>query len=108
MTGRRSHGRLSALNGVVHQGSYGSGSYRTRGYDGADGRETRATILEALASRVQIAVSLQTLCRDNTDALDAVICLFAAKAVADGLASVDDPAAAKREGWIAVHPGDDE
>ena len=22
MTGRRSHGRLSALNGVVHQGSY--------------------------------------------------------------------------------------
>ena len=40
--------------------------------------------------------------------LYAVICLFAAKAVADGLASVDDPAAAKREGWIAVHPGDDE
>ena len=79
-----------------------------KGYDGADGRETRATILEALASRVQIAVSLRTLCRDNTDALDAVICLFAAKAVVDGLASVDDPAAAKREGWIAVHPGDDE
>ena len=22
MTGRRSHGRLSALNGVVHQGTY--------------------------------------------------------------------------------------
>ena len=22
MTGRRSHGRLSALNGVVHQGNY--------------------------------------------------------------------------------------
>ena len=37
-------------------------------------------------------------------ALDAVLCLFSAKAAADGLAVVDDPAAAEREGWIAVHP----
>ena len=28
MTGRRSHGRLSALNGVVHQGSYSTRSFR--------------------------------------------------------------------------------
>ena len=30
MTGRRSHGRLSALNGVVHQGSPSPGSLRSR------------------------------------------------------------------------------
>ena len=29
MTGRRSHGRLSALNGVVHQGMYATGHART-------------------------------------------------------------------------------
>ena len=37
MTGRRSHGRLSALNGVVHQGSAAVG----RGHRGA--RATAAT-----------------------------------------------------------------
>ena len=79
-----------------------------KGYDGADGMEARATIIEALSSRVQIPGFLRTLCRDNADALDAVLGLLAAKAAVDGSASVDDPAAAEREGWIAVHPRDDE
>ena len=70
--------------------------------------EARATIIEALSSRVQIPGFLRTLCRDNADALDAVLGLLAAKAAVDGSASVDDPAAAEREGWIAVHPRDDE
>ena len=43
-------------------------------------------------------------CQDSADALDAVLCLFSAKAAADGLAVVDDPAASERKGWIAVHP----
>ena len=43
-------------------------------------------------------------CQDSADALDAVLCLFSAKAAADGLAVVDDPAAFERKGWIAVHP----
>ena len=32
MTGRRSHGRLSALNGVVHQGSLTPESSETPGF----------------------------------------------------------------------------
>ena len=75
-----------------------------KGYDGPDGREARATIIKAVSSRAQIPGSLRTLCRDSADALDAVLCLFSARAAADGLAFVDDPAAAEREGWIAVHP----
>ena len=37
-------------------------------------------------------------CQDSADALDAVLCLFSAKAAADGLAVVDDPAASERKG----------
>ena len=44
-------------------------------------------------------------CRSNADALDAVLCLFAAKAAVEGQARVEDPATAAREGWIATHPG---
>ena len=36
MTGRRSHGRLSALNGVVHQGSSSSVRRRRNDADGAN------------------------------------------------------------------------
>ena len=74
------------------------------GYDGTDGKRARATILEAISPRIQIPGSLRTLCQDSADALDAVLYLFSAKAAADGLAVVNDPAAAEREGWIAVHP----
>ncbi len=74
------------------------------GYDGPDGKSARTTILDALSPRIQIPGYLRTLCQDSADALDAVLCLFSAKAAADGLAVVDDPAAAEREGWIAVHP----
>lgn len=43
-------------------------------------------------------------CRCGADALDAVLCLFAAKAAFEELAIVSDAEAAEREGWIAVHP----
>ena len=33
MTGRRSHGRLSALNGVVHQGNIPPAEYEERYYE---------------------------------------------------------------------------
>ena len=61
------------------------------GHDGTDGKRARATILEAISPRIQSPGSLRTLCQDSADALDAVLCLFSAKAAADGLAVVDDP-----------------
>ncbi len=74
------------------------------GYDGPDGKGARATILDAILPRIQIPGDLRALCQDSADALDAVLCLVSAKAAVDGLAVVDDPTAAEREGWIAVHP----
>ena len=75
-----------------------------KGYDGPDGRATRSTILEAIAPRIQIPDPLYTDCQENADALDSVLCLFAAIAATDNIAPLEDPAAAEHEGWIAVHP----
>lgn len=64
----------------------------------------RRYILERISSRIDIPDNLQAHCRSSADALDAVLCVFAAKAAAEGRAKPDDAVAAEREGWIAVHP----
>ena len=74
------------------------------GYDGPNGRAARTTILEAIASRIHIPDRWYPDCKESADALDSVLCLFAAIAAAENIAPVEDPAAAEHEGWIAVHP----
>lgn len=78
--------------GLEHQGYSESGPARDR-------------ILKEVSRRIDIPGPLYRCCRGNADALDAVLCLFAAKAAVEGQATVEDPAAATREGWIATHPG---
>ena len=75
------------------------------GYNGQKGRATRSTILEAIAPRIQIPGPWYSDCQENADALDSVLCVFAAIAATDNMAPIEDPAAAEHEGWIAVHPG---
>ena len=77
-----------------------------KGYsrDDQDGRSAREKILRGISPRIKIPDDLHTACRESGDALDSVLCLFAAKAAATGHALVDDPTAAELEGWIAVHP----
>ena len=76
-----------------------------KGYDGPNGRATRSTILEAITSRIQIPDPWYSDCKESADALDSVLCLFAAIAAADNMAPIEDATAAEHEGWIAVHPG---
>ena len=73
-----------------------------KGYDGSDGGGERETIIEGISGRIEIADDLRARCQESADALDSVLCLFAARAVAAGLAPVHDTAAAELEGWIAV------
>ncbi|MXV97283.1 MAG: DUF429 domain-containing protein [Acidimicrobiaceae bacterium] len=64
----------------------------------------REAILERVSERISMPKGLHEHCRYSADALDAVLCLFAAKAAFDGLATVDDSLAAEHEGWISTHP----
>ncbi len=73
-------------------------------YHGADGESARETIIEGILPRIEIADDLRARCQESADALDSVLCLFAARAAVAGLAPVDDTTAAELEGWIAVHP----
>ena len=75
-----------------------------KGYDGSDGRSAREEIIEGISPRIEIPDGLHARCQESADALDSVLCVFAARAAAAGLAPVDDPTAAELEGWIAVHP----
>ena len=77
-----------------------------QGYDGPKGRSAsaREEIIEGISPRIEIPDDLRKRCQESADALDSVLCLFAARAAAAGLAPVDDPTAAELEGWIAVHP----
>lgn len=76
-----------------------------RGYAASLPNPTRDGILEDVCrQRLEIPDPLRRCCRSNPDALDAVLCLFAAKAAADELSTPHDPAAAASEGWIATHP----
>ena len=76
------------------------------GYGGAKPKAAaaRARILAALVADHGLVVSeaLAAFCRDNADALDAVLCAYAAKTMADGRHPRQLPAVARSEGWIVV------
>ena len=63
----------------------------------------RNTILGGLRNRIELGqFEREMLC--SADALDAVLCAFAAIAVStDNLATEPDPECSKLEGWIAIH-----
>ena len=78
-------------------------------YNGYNGNSTEANInrqeiIRRLVDRVQIDNNFKKLILNNADALDSVICAFAAIAASQGpIASEPDWVVAKAEGWIAVH-----
>ena len=65
-------------------------------------RRNRKTIADGISSRMGLG-QLPQVVRKNPDALDAVICAFAAIAVTMGKVAVPPCAASEVEGWIAVH-----
>ena len=75
----------------------------SQNYSRQEDSETRLRILDAITQRIHIPSDLHTCCRENGDALDSVLCLFSALAVARNLAQVEESLAV-RESWIAVHP----
>lgn len=70
-----------------------------KGYDGSDGGSERETIIVGISPRVEMPTILRARCQESADALDSVLCLFAARAAVAGLAPVDDTTAAELEGW---------
>jgi hypothetical protein len=74
-------------------------------YDGpsASVAATRGAIIDALAARLRLE-TLRPKLRGTTDALDAVICAFAAVAVSTPNISLPVAATVATEGWVAVHP----
>jgi hypothetical protein len=76
------------------------------GYSGAKPKAAaaRSQILAALVADHGLVVSEAhaALCRDSADALDAVLCAYAAKTIADGRHPRQLPAVARSEGWIVV------
>lgn len=74
-------------------------------HNGYDKNETkRDEILRGIEHRIIIPQPMQLLCLESADALDAVLCLFAAVAAVNGVAPCKDSDSWKTEGWIAVHP----
>jgi len=79
---------------------------RPTGYNGvkpaalvARGRITAALIAD---HGLEIGDGPGRLCRENAGALDAILCAYAAKTMADGRHPRQLPAAARSEGWIVV------
>lgn len=75
-----------------------------RGYASSYPSPEREDIIDRVSARIEIPDGLRKHCCCSPDALDAVLCLFAAKAAAEDRATVGDQAAAATEGWIAVDP----
>lgn len=69
-------------------------------YNGENGRGVREEILECIARRMDFERCFRVKMLDCADALDAVLCLFAAIAVAEKRAPCGDNF--NNEGWIAV------
>ncbi len=79
------------------------------GYNGpsAKAKVARLKIIQALAADHGLRSSddLVDLCADSADALDAVLCAYAAKAMTEGRHPRKLPASARREGWVVVDDG---
>jgi hypothetical protein len=69
----------------------------------AAAEDTRCCIATALGTRLDIASDLAQRMLASADALDAVICAFAAIAVTSGHVACSPGPEARVEGWIAVH-----
>jgi hypothetical protein len=67
-----------------------------------DQRAARALIVRGLEQRLSLG-RFKAAMLDSADALDAVVCAFAARAAAKGTA-LGTPARTGVEGWISVHP----
>ncbi len=74
-------------------------------YNGAEAaaRERRATIVAGLAARVELPDAITARLLASADALDAVVCALAARAVSEDTLRDEPGTEAVREGWIAVH-----
>jgi hypothetical protein len=73
-------------------------------YEGADNLPARQAIARGLYARLRVPQEYLALMLANADALDAVVCAFAAIAVTENkLLHRPDPAVSDEEGWIAVH-----
>lgn len=74
-------------------------------YSGTDGdaRDIRHGITEALRTRLDFPPDLEQRMLASADALDAVVCAFAAIAVTTGQVAHPPAPEAHLEGWIAVH-----
>lgn len=74
------------------------------GYNGSseDASNQRGKIVDAVVERIELH-NHEAAVRGNADALDAVLCAFAAIAVTSGCLQVPPRPAAALEGWIAVH-----
>jgi hypothetical protein len=71
-----------------------------RGYSGSEGANVRASILAGLDERVRMSSAHAQIAAENPDALDAIIAVFAAIAVADGtVVGFNTPCV---DGFIAV------
>jgi hypothetical protein len=74
-----------------------------QGYGGADeGSEARSAIVGHLRKRLRLD-GFEDEMRQSPDALDAVLCAFAAMAVTEGPLRDAPGPTAPVEGWIAVH-----
>jgi predicted nuclease with RNAse H fold len=78
----------------------------TAGYNGPKPKAAaaRTRILTALVDEHELVISDDhaALCQGNAHALDAVLCAYAAKAIAEGRHPRQLPVAARSEGWIVV------
>ncbi|MBI1737453.1 MAG: DUF429 domain-containing protein [Candidatus Rokubacteria bacterium] len=83
--------------------------FEAAGYKGADGRERRRALLQAIEARTAAWLTLddplRATCADKDDALDALVAALVARAAALGLCEPVPEASrarAAREGWIAL------
>jgi hypothetical protein len=72
-------------------------------YNGASGRERRHQLVAHLDKRLALPARYRQAMSASADALDAVLCAFAARAVVQAAVACPPTTAADREGWIAVH-----
>jgi len=74
---------------------------RAQGYHHRE--ERREAVLARIGDRVSVPEPYFERARSNADALDAILCAFAAMAVAEGQLACSLPDDTQDEGWIAVH-----
>jgi predicted nuclease with RNAse H fold len=89
---------------VYPSGSLHAWGLPFRGYKGAAGASTRADIIAALATVVELGAH-RARCESSDHALDAVVAAVSARAAARGTATLPtaaDMTTAAAEGWIAI------